>query len=168
MGAFFCSVEYANKFRYWVFNWHFNLGHFFMVIPRGLGYVSPGLNHQIFILLEYRCSTKDTDQNWVASVAQRKWMRLKTMRPGSNPGQELWNMKMCFSIRKAISNSLHRAARSGTDPYPLIRYIRVITIGPERRSQNWKKMNGIDSLCLKEFPNKFYFGKFPENSWKIA
>jgi hypothetical protein len=24
--------------------------------------------------------------------------------PGSNPGQELWNMKMCFSMRKAISN----------------------------------------------------------------
>jgi hypothetical protein len=38
--------------------------------------------------------------------------------PGSNPGQELWNMKMCFSIRKAISNSLLCAARFGTGPPP--------------------------------------------------
>ncbi len=38
--------------------------------------------------------------------------------PGSNPGKELLIMKMCFSIRKAISNSLHRAARSGTGPTP--------------------------------------------------
>ncbi len=43
--------------------------------------------------------------------------------PGSNPGQKLWNMKMCFSIKKAISNSLHGAARSGTGPHPLIRYM---------------------------------------------
>jgi hypothetical protein len=43
--------------------------------------------------------------------------------PCSSPGQELWNMKMCFSMGKAISNSLHGAARSGTGPHPFIRYM---------------------------------------------
>jgi hypothetical protein len=45
---------------------------------------------------------------------------------------------------------------------------RTTGIGLEIETQNWKKMNVLDSLCLKEFQNKFFFGKFPENSWKIV
>ncbi len=64
--------------------------------------------------------------------------------PGSNPGKELWIMKMCFSIRKAISNSLHCAARSGTGLHPLIRYMweayacnmisKWVEVEPQRRT----------------------------------
>jgi hypothetical protein len=64
--------------------------------------------------------------------------------PGSNPGKELWNMKMCSSIRKAISNSLHGTARSRTGPHPLIRYIweayacnmisKWVEVEPQRRT----------------------------------
>jgi hypothetical protein len=48
--------------------------------------------------------------------------------PGSNPGQELSNMKMYFSIRKAISNSLYGAARSGTSPHRFIRCERHMLV----------------------------------------
>jgi hypothetical protein len=45
---------------------------------------------------------------------------------------------------------------------------KTYIIGLESKSQNWKKINVLDSLCLKESQNIFYFGEIPENSWKIA
>ncbi len=78
---------------------------------------------------------------------------------GSNPGQELWIMKMCFSIRKAISNSLHRAARSGTGPTPssdicerhmlVTWYQKWVEVEPQRRIADvvgsWCRRRNISS-----------------------